>query len=366
MKKTVRVAAVLGVAALVLAGCGERPSDSDDTTASSDKSSIEAGKQYPNFKACMVSDSGGFDDKSFNQTSHDGLENAKKRHGIKTAEVESNSDAEYPGNIKALLKQGCKQITTVGFKLGPATETAAKQNPKVDFAIVDFAYFNEAGKNIAQPNVKGLTFNTDEPAFLAGYLAASQTETGKVGTFGGANIPTVTIFMNGFSAGVDKFNEMNDADVQVVGWDAAEQKGSFTEDFENRSKGQAIAETLIRQGADIIMPVAGPSGLGGLKAVKEADVKGIWVDTDGCVSAAEYCDVLLTSVMKRMDTAVEEAIVESIEGNTTKEPYVGTLANDGVALGPLHDFEDDVDKDVMDQIEEFKQQIIDGELKVSS
>src|SRR5699024_5733435 len=116
-------------------------------------------------------------------------------------------------------------------------------------------------------------------------------------------IPTVTIFMNGFAAGVEKFNEMNDADVQVVGWDAEKQTGSFTEDFITQSKGQAIAETLLRQGADIIMPVAGPAGLGGLKAIREAGARAIGWDTDLCVSAPDYCDVMLTSVMKRMDVA---------------------------------------------------------------
>jgi basic membrane protein A len=305
----------------------------------------------------MVSDSGGFDDKSFNQTSHDGLVNAETNLGVQTGEVESQSDSEYADNIAELVKQGCNEITTVGFLLGEATEAAAKKNKDVDFSIVDFAYEKPT------PNLKGLTFNTAEPSFLAGYLAAAESESGTVGTFGGLPIPTVTIFMDGFKAGIEKFNEDNGADVQLVGWDGKD--GSFTEDFEDKTKGQAIADQLIQQGADIIFPVAGPAGLGGLQAAKDAGVRGIWVDTDGCESAAEYCDILLTSVVKGMDVAVEQAIKDSVDGNFTNELFVGTLANDGVGLADYHEQDGEIDQEVKDKIEELRGQIISGELKVS-
>nr|WP_246280425.1 BMP family ABC transporter substrate-binding protein [Nocardioides daedukensis] len=341
-----------------MASCGSRPSDKADDE-------VEKGTQYPDFKACMVSDSGGFDDKSFNQTSYAGLVNAKEKHGLKTAEVESNSDAEYDGNLKELVNADCNQITTVGFKLAAATLKSAKANPDVDYAIVDSTYIDESGKNTAPANVKGLSFKTDEAAFLAGYLGASQSKTGKVGTFGGMNIPTVTIFMNGFAKGVAKYNEDNDANVQVIGWDEAKQKGSFTNDFETQSKGQSVAKTLIRQGADVVMPVAGPAGLGGLKAVKDAGVMGIWVDTDGCVSAAEYCDVLLSSVVKAMDVAVQQAITDSAEDKFTNEVYEGTLANEGVSLAPFHEFDSKIDQKVKDELKALQEQIISGDLKVN-
>ncbi|WP_201930987.1 BMP family lipoprotein [Nocardioides donggukensis] len=305
----------------------------------------------------MVSDSGGFDDKSFNQTSYAGLQNAEENLGVKTAEVESNAPTEFADNINALVKQNCNSITTVGFLLGDATLAAAKKNKKVNFSIVDFAY------DKAPANLKGLTFNTAEPAFLAGYLAAAKSETGVVGTFGGLNIPTVTIFMTGFVQGVEKFNEDEGADVKVIGWDPESQKGSFTNDFESKTKGQSSAEEMITQGADIIFPVAGPAGLGGLQAAQDNDVWGIWVDTDGCVSAEEYCDVLLTSVMKGMDVAVEEAIRAGANDEFDNEVYVGTLDNGGVALapyGPNADIDDELDATIQD----LRQQIIDGEITV--
>lgn len=357
MKKTARVAAVLSVAALTLAGCGERSNPGAEETPTAGEQTSAPAQSNPDFKACMVSDSGGFDDKSFNQTSHDGLEAAKSALGIKTAEIESQSDSEYADNINALVQQDCNHITTVGFLLGEATEAAAKENPDVDFSIVDFAYENPP------ENLKGLTFNTAEPSFLAGYLAAGMSESGVVGTFGGLPIPTVTIFMTGYVQGVEKYNEDNGANVKVVGWNPDNEQGSFTEDFEDKTKGQTIAENMIQQGADVIFPVAGPAGLGGLQAAQDNDVYGIWVDTDGCVSAAEYCDVLLSSVMKEMDVAVEQAITTSLEGEFSNEVYVGTLDNGGVGLAPYHELDGEIPQELKDKIEELKQQIIDGEIQ---
>jgi len=354
VRKTARIAAVAAITALTLTACGERPTE--ETGGSAEETTSESSapaESNPDFKACIVSDSGGFDDKSFNQTSHDGLEAAKESLGVQTGEVESNSDSEYANNISALVSEGCNSITTVGFLLGDATLAAAKKNKDVDFSIVDFAY------DKAPKNLKGLVFNTNEPSFLAGYLAAASTETGTVGTFGGMNIPTVTIFMEGFRQGVEYYNENEGGDVQLLGWNG--KSGSFTDDFEDKTKGQAIAEQMIGQGADIVFPVAGPAGLGGLQAAKDGDVKAIWVDTDGCVSAAEYCDVLLTSVMKAMDVAVEEAIAASVHDEFSNEPFVGTLDNEGVGLA---DISDDVDPEVVDKVEELEQQIIDGEITV--
>jgi basic membrane protein A len=357
VKNTVRIAAVAAIAAITLAGCGERPDD--EGSAGDSPSPTETAEQI-DFKACMVSDSGGFDDKSFNQTSHAGLLAARDNIGVQTAEVESHSDSEYGDNIDALVSQGCNSVTTVGFLLGDATLAAAEANPDVDFSIVDYAYFNDKGKNIAPANLQGLTFNTDEPSFLAGYLAAATSESGTVGTFGGMNIPTVTIFMEGFRKGVEQYNSDNDASVKLLGWNG--KGGSFTDDFEDKNKGETIASQLIGQGADIVYPVAGPAGLGGLQAAKDAGVQAIWVDTDGCVSASEYCDVLLTSVMKAMDVAVEAAIQASVDGNFSNEPYVGTLENGGVGLA---DIKDGVDQEVLDKIEELKEQIIAGEISLN-
>ncbi|MBA3232614.1 MAG: BMP family ABC transporter substrate-binding protein [Propionibacteriales bacterium] len=367
MKTTARVVALASVLALSVAACGDRPKENTSSGAGSTSPTettqeAEPAASNPDFKACMVSDSGGFDDKSFNQTSHDGLVNAVKNLGTKQGEVESQSDSEYADNISALLRQKCNAIVTVGFLLGEATEKAAKANKDVDFAIVDFGYAKPP------PNLKGLSFDTAQPAFMAGYLAAGMTQTGVVGTFGGLNIPTVTIFMDGYWEGVQYWNEQNDDDVQVVGWDEESQEGSFTDDFEDKIKGQTTAENMISQGADIILPVAGPAGLGALEAAQSSDgkVNAIWVDTDGCVSAAEYCDVIISSVMKGMDVAVEKAIKDSVDDKFSNEPFVGTLENGGVQLAPFNEFEDEVPQELKDQLEQIKSDLMDGTIKITS
>jgi basic membrane protein A len=304
----------------------------------------------------LFSDSGGFDDKGFNQTALKGQTDAAAELGIKTAQVESTGDEQYADNINQLVQESCNEITTVGFLLGDATLKAAKQNPDIDFAIVDFAYEK------APANLKGLTYATDQPSYLAGYLAAGMSKSGIVGTFGGLPIPTVTIFMEGFRQGIEKYNEDNGTDVQLLGWDGKE--GSFTEDFEDKTKGQSVGEQLIGQGADILFPVAGPAGLGGLQAAKDAGANGIWVDTDGFEST-EYGDILMTSVVKGMDVSVSEAIKESIEGTFTNELYVGTLANDGVGLAPYHDFDSEIPQELKDKVDELKQGIIDGSITIA-
>ncbi|WP_220792979.1 BMP family lipoprotein [Nocardioides stalactiti] len=363
--KTARIAAVATIAALALTACGDREDDGDnDTPKASDSPSVteetsptEAAEQFPDFKACMVSDSGGFDDKSFNQTSHDGMEAAAANYGVQTSEAESTDPSQFADNIQSLVDEGCNQITTVGFLLGDATEAAAKKAKDVDFAIVDFGY------EAPPANLKGLNFNTAEPAFLAGYLAAAKSETGVVGTFGGLNIPTVTIFMTGFVQGVDYYNEENGAEVQVLGWDIEKADGSFTNDFEDKTAGQSLAEEMIAQGADVIFPVAGPAGLGGLQAAQDAEAFAVWVDTDGCISAAEYCDSLLTSVVKGMDVAVEQAILDSASGTFSNEVYTGTLENGGVSIAPYGP-NADVDDELAAKIEELKAAIIAGEITV--
>ena len=144
--------------------------------------------------------------------------------------------------------------------------------------------------------------------------------------------------MDGFRQGVEKYNKDKGTDVQLARL-GRRQKGSFTNDFEDKTKGQSVAEDMISQGADIIFPVAGPAGLGGAPGRQgQRGVNAIWVDTDGCVSAAEYCDVLLTSVMKGMDVAVEDgASRPPSTATSTTSAYIGTLENGGVGLAPYHE-----------------------------
>lgn len=358
------LALALGLA-LVAAACGD---DDDDTETSNTTEAPSGSASSPDettttegdgggdsdFTACQVTDTGGVDDDSFNETAFAGLESAAEELGFEPAFLESESDADFAPNIQSFLDQDCGLIVTVGFLLGDATEAAAQENPDSKFAIVDYAY------ETTYDNLLGLTFATDEAAFLAGYVAAAVTETGTIGTYGGIEIPTVTIFMDGLVAGVEQYNTDNGTDVQVIGTDL------FTGDFENVENGRATTEALIQQGADIIMPVAGPVGNGTIEAIRAGggSEKVIWVDTDGCVSVADDCDLFLTSVMKNMDVAVHDAAIAAADGTFEGGVYSGTLENDGVAIAPFHDYEDAVPQEVKDRLEELTEQIISGEITI--
>ena len=208
------------------------------------------------FSACQVTDTGGIDDNSFNQTAWKGIQDAQEQLGIEPRFLESQAETDYMPNINSLLGGQCDLIITVGFLLGDATQEAAEANPGQKFSIVDFAY------DPAIPNVVGQVFATDQAAFLAGYLAAGMTETGIIGTFGGINIPPVTIFMDGFVRGADYHNAQKGTEVTVLGWDLDSREGLFTNNFESLDDGRAFAQNLYDEGADIVLPVACRGGRG--------------------------------------------------------------------------------------------------------
>ena len=368
MKRISLVGPALTAAVLfTLGACAEAPGTAEPAASASAGGSASAGASGAagDFKACMVSDSGGFDDRSFNQTSYKGMTDAAAELGIETGQVESTSTSDFARNIQSMVDANCKVVVTVGFLLSDDTLAAAKKNPDVDFAIVD-NNDPEAYKGVE--NLKPLIFNTAQSSFMAGYLAAGTSQTKKVGTFGGIKIPTVTIFMDGFAQGVEYYNSQKGADVQVLGWDTGKQDGQFVGDFEDQKGGQRTAENLISQGADIVLPVAGPAGIGALQAAKASGgkVNAIWVDTDGCVSAEAYCSNIVSSVYKGMDVAVADAIKASKDGSFSSEPYVGTLDNQGTGLAPFHEFESKVPAELKTELDQIKADIVSGSIKIES
>ena len=171
--------------------------------------------------------------------------------------------------------------------------------------------------------------------------------------------------MDGYLAGARYFNANADGSVEVLGWEGNPDTGLFTGDFSDQSKGRALTDQLLSNGADTIMPVAGPVGLGTAAAIQEAGQgRMIWVDTDGCEST-DFCPIILTSVMKNMDVAVFDTIEAALRDNFEGGLYVGTLENEGVQIAPLHEFEDEVPQEVKDTLDELRQGIIDGSISVS-
>ncbi|WP_081912898.1 BMP family protein [Glycomyces sp. NRRL B-16210] len=336
----------IGLAAL--AACGDAPTDDGG-----DDNNAEA-----SFHACMVTDSGGVDDKSFNESSWAGMEAAADENSdIKVSFKESASETDYDPNLQSSVDDGCDFIVGVGGLMTANVDTIAEANPELPFATVD-------GLS-AIDNVYSVEFDTAQSAFLAGYVAAAQTETGTVATWGGLQIPPVTIFMDGFAAGIEQHNADKGTEVELLGWDAEAQEGTFLNSFEDTAGGKSTSDTFIQQGADIIFPVAGPAGLGALTAAQENDaVYAIWVDTDGFEST-EYGAEIITSAEKGLANAVRDAVLAAYDGTTGGE-YVGTLENGGVALAPFHDFDSVVSDETKAEIEELTQQIIDGTLVVES
>ena len=359
-------AAVVGVAALVLAGCSSSET-TEETTAATASESTEAPAEEPAaaaIKACQVTDVGGVDDKGFNQKAYKGVTDAADQLGVEAIVLESQAETDYAPNIQSFIDQGCGIIITVGFLLGDATKEAANANPDVPFSIVDYAY---ADGDITNNNVLGQIFNTDEAAFLAGYLAAGVTKTGKVGTFGGVNIPPVTIFMDGFYYGVQKYNADNGTNVEVLGWDPATQSGLFTENFESLDDGRTFAQNLVDEGADIVMPVAGPVGLGSAALASELGTDKlmiIGVDSDQSVSDTANSGVYLTSVLKEMDVTTFNAIQAVVDGTFEGGVTLGTLENGGVGLAGYGALESAVPAELQSQLDAIKAGIIDGSISV--
>jgi len=340
------VAVLSIVPLLVLAGCATPP---DQGTANES-----------DFCAVMVTNSGGLEDRSFNQSSWVGLQQAEEELGIGAQVLVSTSESDLAPNVQAAVDTGCGFILTVGYELAPATAEQAELNPDVDFAIVD--------EQIDGPNVKPIVFDTAQAAFLAGYLAAGVSSTGIVATFGGGNQPPVTLFMDGFVDGVAKYNEVHGTAVVALGWDKASQDGVFTGDFEDTGKGLATTRAFIDQGADVILPVAGQVGEGAAAAARDADgVAIIWVDNDGFETlSADYRDLVLTSVLKNTGDAVADITRQSSTDAFTNAPYIGTLENGGVGLAPYHSLASRVPAELSAELDDLRADIIGGSIVVSS
>ncbi len=348
------------VIALALTGCSSAPATPTATPI--------------DYKACMVSDQGGFKDASFNEEAYNGLLEAKTTIGVQTAQVESPENAaaaDYVSGVQAMVTDGCDLIVNVGFALAAATADFAQKNPDVKFALIDSALSNADYSPLSLDNVKPLQYNTAQAAFLAGYLAAATTKSGKVATYGGMLFPSVTIFMDGFKQGVEYYNGVKGTSVEVLGAEGTDNsKWAATGDFSDASKGKTLTENFISQGADIILPVAGPVGAGtGQATLEHPGTYVIGVDSDwyGISAHTAYKANILTSIEKHMSKAVVEVIQSGVDGTFTGgdvNQYVGTLENGGVSIAPQHDvvYPDGIQA----ELDDLQAKIISGEVTVTS
>ncbi|HEV7949707.1 MAG TPA: BMP family ABC transporter substrate-binding protein [Glaciihabitans sp.] len=350
-KATLSGLALIGTSALLLAGCAAAPEEEEGTAA-----------EGSDFLPCMVSDFGGFDDKSFNQLGYEGLMAAAEEIGVEAKTVQSETETDYAPNIQSLVDQGCNLIVTVGFALSAATLEAAEANPDVEFALLDDAADADFDGAPDFDNTKPILFDTSQAAFLAGYAAADFSTTGVVGTFGGAEYPTVTIFMDGYADGVEYYNEQKGTDVQVIGGT------TFTGEFVANETAKTTAANLIEQGADVILPVGGPIYQSAAAAIVDSgkSVALIGADSDTYVTDPANASLFLTSVLKGLTESVSDVVLAAAEGDFSNEPYIGTLENDGVGIAPFHDFESAVSPELQGELDALQESIISGDVVVES
>jgi len=350
--------ALIGSSALVLAGCAAAPEATDDSTdAASD------------FIPCMVSDLGGFDDKSFNQLGYEGITEAADALGVEAITVQSDAETDYGPNIQGLVDQGCALIVTVGFALSAATVEAALANPDVEFAIIDDAADNDFDGTVDAPNIKPIVFNTAQAAFLVGYAAASYSKAGIVATWGGLPFPTVSIFSDGFAQGVAYYNSEKGTAVQVLGYDpASPDTYTVTGGFEANDVAKSTAQNFIDQGADVLLPVGGPIYQSAVAAIADSgkDIALVGVDADLFVTDPTTEDIILTSILKGIKTSVNDVVTAAAGGDFSSDAYVGTLENDGVGYAEFHNFASKVSPDLEGELEAIKAGIIDGSIPVES
>ena len=347
------VAGLIAVLALatVAAGCGgddDEAADEEPPAATGATGPTETEAEGEPVRVGLVTDIGGLDDRSFNMLANQGLERARDELGVEIRVLQSTSDADYVPNLSSLAEEGYDLIISVGFLMGEVTEQVAREFPDVSFAIIDYAYEE------APDNLQGIVFKEQETGYLVGYLAGLVTqsdlertnEQNVVSSVGGQKIPPVDRFIAGFQAGAAEAN----AEVQTP--------NAYSQDFVDQAKCKEVALDQIANGSDVVFQVAGGCGLGALDAANERDVWGIGVDAD----QAHLGEHILTSAMKRVDNAVFEAIRMVQEGEFEGGGVtVFGLAEDGVGLGEVSD---QVPQEMLDQVEDVRQRIIDGEIEI--
>ncbi len=325
-------------------------------TACAPKSEAPVVEEAPATKICQVTDVGGIDDKSFNATAWKGVEDAIADYGVTGKYLESQQQTDYEKNLNAFLGEDCDLIISVGFLLADATAAAAEANPDQKYATIDVDYLDF-------PNLRGSGFAINESTFLNGYLAAGMTKTGIVATYVGIAFPATTIFMDGFVLGVRYYNEVHGTDVKVLGWDYEAQDGLQVGNFESLDDGRALGESLMDEGADIIMPVAGPVGAGTLAVMEERGTGMlIGVDNDWSLAYEAQADYVLASAMKNMDKFVYETSKMVQDGTFEAGNWIGTLENGGVGIAIGAKMGDKIPADLLAELDDLQAKIIAGEI----
>lgn len=312
-------------------------------------------------RLCLLP-AGPINDGSFNALAWAGVQAAAAQFGAESiySIPVKYTDQEFVNLISKFIPESCDLIISMGYLTAEAIRQSALEFPQQNFLLLD------AVLDPPLNNVWAQDYASDQGAFLAGYLAASVSRTGKVGTFGGYNYPPVVAYMNGFAAGVSLYNANHQANVQVLGWNIYTQTGKFTDDFANPQMGQIVAREFFSQGADILFPVAGPTGYGAAaEATTRSNVYVIGVDNDWAVSNIEYARIMLTSVEKRLDTSIFLATAAIATSSFQGGTHLGTLATE-IGLAPFHELDWMVPDAVRAELAQVKADILAGKINTQA
>ena len=343
MKK--KMLAVLFAGAMVAsltAFVGRNSDDTADTTKteeSGDSAEAADTKDASELKVGLITDVGGVNDGSFNQSSWEGLERAGEELGVTVNYLESATDADYAPNLETFVDEDYDLIISVGYMLADATRAAAEANPDTKFAIID-------DSSIDLPNVTSLIYHAEQASYLVGYVAGLMTETDNIGVVIGMTNETMNLFGYGYCAGAIDANP----DITIQQFNA--------NSFADPATGKTNAGTAITNGADIVFHAAGATGLGVIEACQEAGVYAIGVDRD------QYNDApgtVITSAMKRVDTAVYDSVESLLNGTLEGGLHTYDLAAGGVDIAPSQDL---LPEDVKKAVEDVKAKILAGEVTV--
>lgn len=309
----------------------------------------------------LVTGSGSIDDRSYNATLWKGIQDAQRDLGVEGTYREPQNASEYAPAIQSLLDSGHALVIAADSSVSAVARTVAQAHPDRQFVFIDT--FLEP----ALPNTVGVTFRSDEAGLLAGYLAAGMSRTGKVATFGGLAIPSVTMHMVGLEAGVARYAQQKGKNVQLLGWqtDLAANgcgTGRFAGGFNDRQAGSDLASEQLDAGADILVPIAGGTGLGAAAVAKARGAWVIGVDSDQALTAPEYREIYLSSILKNSDRVVYGLIQSLVAGRFTGGNQVGNLANGGVGLAPLYGFDATVPAALKAELAQLQRDIVDGKV----
>ena len=370
------IAAALSLS-LVLASCGANTDDANKDTATDNETKVEENVDETADKAeetednaadapeeendveekaenptgeevsvTMVTDFGGVNDKSFNQSAHEGLQKAEEDGAATFDYIESHKEADFVPNLESALDSESDLVLTVGYALFPATDEAAEENPEQNYVIIDNANEND------RDNLLGVSFADHQNSFLVGYIAGMQSETNNVGFVGGIKGVIVDRFEYGFRAGVEQAARDKGEPITV--------QVQYANSFDDQAAGKNIADRMYQEGADVIFHAAGGVGIGVIEAAKENDKWVVGVDRD---QQDEAPDNMLASTVKGVGDAVRQIIDEFAQGNFEGGDQTFTLA-DGDAVTIAYADNGIVSQEIKDKVEEIKQDIIDGKIEV--